>query len=66
MNMREIFKKFIFGSWLILPDGQSVSLDTFQEMFGEAKTYHEFVAVDGGTKGYKEFFDHCQEQGVLE
>lgn len=51
-----------------LPDGSEVDVDFFASLFSSASddpTYAELIDIDGGTRGYKPFFDACKAEGIL-
>jgi len=63
--MESIFKDFIVGNHLQLNEVVFVNINTFSSIFKGAKTYEEFIEIDNGKKGYKEFFDKCKDEGIL-
>jgi len=59
----------VFGeATLLLPSGSTVPAFVFAQLFKDAgsdPTYVNLVDLDGGKLGYKDFFDKCKEQGIL-
>lgn len=58
---------YMDDSTIQMPDGITVTLDKFCELFKDVNslTYNEFVRVDAGRLGYKKYFDTLKEQGVI-
>jgi len=68
MNIEDIQLTFGVDDLIKLPSGNVVKVERFQELFKEANkkpTYNELIIIDGGKKGYKDFFNECKEQGIL-
>ena len=58
----------IFGLTIQLNPVCVVSAENFSEVFSEASgqpNYNELIQLDGGVKGYKDFFDKCKLEGIL-
>lgn len=63
---REIFKKFILNDiYIDLQNGSIVRIETFVNMFNANPTYANLIAIDGGIKGYEDFFGLCKAEGIL-
>ena len=67
MDFREVFSLFIKDDHINITNGVTIHVDVFQELFQSVSepSYDAFCAVDGGVKGYNEFFDKCKNKGVL-
>mgnify|MGYP001459497977 CR=1 FL=1 len=67
MNKEDVLR--VFNNEIIeLPNKSNVSADDFAEVFADAPTkptYTDLMGIDGGTKGYKNFFDQCKAEGIL-
>ena len=62
-NVREMF-----GDVIQLSQYCFITAEDFFEIFKEVndpKSYDEYVAIDGGVKGYKDFFDKYKQKGIL-
>lgn len=68
-DVSKVFKNYIIGNELKLPDGSTVEVEFFANvLFPTASanpTYNELVAIDEGTKGYISFFDLCKAEGSI-
>lgn len=66
-SMKVIFKNKIVEDTILLPGGATVVVETFTTLFSsvESNLYADFIAVDNGQMGYKDFFDQCKAEEIL-
>lgn len=69
VDVYTVFKPHIMDDQIDIGDAQFVSVDFFTMLFASASsptpTYQELITIDGGTKGYKNFFDQCKSEGLI-
>lgn len=64
--VEDIFATHIKGNKIMLSDNVSVDIAKFKEVFGnENITYNNLIRIDNGDRGYKNFFNRCKAQGIL-
>ena len=64
-DVLNVFASHIIGNDLILPDGSTVDVEDFAEMFKEVSnptSYEEYMQIDGGIKGYKFFLTNAKKK----
>lgn len=63
--MESILDRYSVAGFVHVAPGIKVPVETFKTVFEGCVTYDDFMAVDKGILGYKQFFDKCVEDGVL-
>ena len=68
-DVRQIFNIAEEDDFLVLPNKSTVRIEKFAELFSSAPAkpkYEDLLNIDANTKGYREFFDQCKAEGILD